>query len=176
MSATAFKSEQAAAAVEAHYRRVLQHWPGTQNPDAFADPSGADIRRGLRPPDAPPVLLLHGSQANADAWIPDVALWSTKFRLYAVDMIGEAGLFLAGASIVGNSLGGWPALDYASRRPQAVRVLALISPAGIGRQKNFLLKALPLLLGPWGSSAKCANWFSASHRGICPKNFPSSPR
>ncbi len=29
--------------------------------------------------------------------------------------------------------------------------LALLCPAGIGRQKNFLLKAVPLmLLGPWG--------------------------
>jgi pimeloyl-ACP methyl ester carboxylesterase len=53
---------------------------------------------------------------------------------------------------VGVSLGGWLALDYANRRPQAIERLALVVPAGIGRQKNFLLKALPLLLlGPWGA-------------------------
>jgi pimeloyl-ACP methyl ester carboxylesterase len=120
-------------------------------------------------------MLLHGSQANAAAWLPDVALWSTKFRLFAVDMIGEAGLSarvrpeLAGdahalwlddvftglglsrAAAVGTSLGGWLALDYASRRPETVQALALICPAGIGRQKNFLVKVLPLLLlGAWG--------------------------
>jgi len=121
------------------------------------------------------VVLLHGSQANSAAWMPDVALWSQKFRLFAVDMIGEpglsapvrldlgsdehalwlddvlSGLQLSRAAFVGTSLGGWLALDYASRRPEAVQTLALICPAGIGRQKNFLLKALPLLLlGAWG--------------------------
>jgi pimeloyl-ACP methyl ester carboxylesterase len=105
----------------------------------------------------------------------DTPLWSGAFRCYAVDMIGEpgfsapvrlpldgeahalwlddvmAGLGIEKASFVGMSLGGWLALDYANRRPGAVERLALICPAGIGRQKNFLLKAAPLLLlGPWG--------------------------
>lgn len=121
------------------------------------------------------MVLLHGSQANSAAWVPDVPLWSQKFRLFAIDMIGEpglsapvrpdlagdahalwlddvlAGLGLSRAAFVGTSLGGWLALDYASRRPAAVQALVLICPGGIGRQKNFLLKALPLLLlGPWG--------------------------
>lgn len=127
------------------------------------------------PKDAPPVLLLHGAQANNAAWLPDIALWASRFRLFAIDMIGEPGLSdrvrpelnrdahalwlddvfdglgLQAAGIVGTSLGGWLALDYAKRRPAAVQALALICPAGIGRQKNLLLKAAPLLLlGPWG--------------------------
>lgn len=125
------------------------------------------------PETGPPVILLHGAQTNSVAWMPDVPLWPRKFRLFAVDMIGEAGLSapvrpdLAGdahalglddvldglgisrAIFVGTSLGGWLALDYASRRPEAVEALALICRGGIGRQKNFLLMALPLLLlGP----------------------------
>ena len=97
-------------------------------------------------------------------------------RLYAIDMIGEAGfsaacrppldtdahalwlddvlkgLGLAHAAFVGTSLGGWLALDYAKRRPGKVDQLALLCPAGVGKQKNFLLKAAPLmLLGPWGA-------------------------
>lgn len=43
-------------------------------------------------------------------------------------------------------------LDYACRRPSAVSALALMCPAGIGRQKNFLLRAMPLLL--FGSLGK----------------------
>lgn len=62
-----------------------------------------------------------------------------------------SGLGLSSAAFVGTSLGGWLALDYAVRRSGAVDALALICPAGLGRQKNFLLKAGPLmLLGPWG--------------------------
>jgi pimeloyl-ACP methyl ester carboxylesterase len=62
------------------------------------------------------------------------------------------GLSLARASIVGVSLGGWLALDYATRRPDKVEQIVLINPSGIGRERiGFLLKAIPLLmLGRWG--------------------------
>lgn len=104
------------------------------------------------PDDAPPVVPIHGSQANSASWMPDVALWSPKFRLFTVDMIGEAGLSarvrsdligdahalwlddvfkgleLRSAGIVGTSLGGWLAL-YASRRPAAVQALAVVERA-----------------------------------------------
>jgi pimeloyl-ACP methyl ester carboxylesterase len=55
------------------------------------------------------------------------------------------------AAFVGMSLGGWLALDYADRRPSRVDRLALIAPAGIGRQKYFALKRLLLRFG--GQSA-----------------------
>ena len=175
MNDVVYRSAEAAATVEAQYRRVLEQWPVPKTELHLPTRQGPTFVLACGPDSAPPVVLLHGSQANSAAWMLDVALWSTTFRLFAVDMIGEAGfsarvrpelagdahslwlddvfegLGLARAAIVGTSLGGWLALDYASRRPAAVRALALICPAGIGRQKNFLLKALPLLLmGPWG--------------------------
>lgn len=175
MNDVVYRSVDAAASVEAQYRRVLKQWPVPKTELNVPTRQGSTFVVACGPESAPPVVLLHGSQANSASWMFDVALWSTTFRLFAVDMIGEAGLSarvrpeLAGdahalwlddvfkglglsrAAIVGTSLGGWLALDYASRRPAAVRALALICPAGIGRQKNFLLKALPLLLlGQWG--------------------------
>lgn len=175
MSDVVYRSSEAAAGVEALYRRVLDRWPVARTELHLPTRQGQTFVLACGPETAPPVVLLHGAQANAAAWMLDVATWSTKFRLFAVDMIGEAGLSarvrpeldgdahalwlddvfkalgLSRCAIVGTSLGGWLALDYARRRPDAVAALALMCPAGIGRQKNFLLKALPLLLlGAWG--------------------------
>lgn len=179
MNDAVYRSAEAAETVEAQYKRVLERWPVPKTELYVPTRQGSTFVVACGPETAPPVVLLHGSLANSSAWVPDVALWSTKFRLLAIDMIGEAGFSarvrpdLAGdahalwlddvfeglglgsgrarVAIVGTSLGGWLALDYASRRPTAVRALALICPAGIGRQKNFLLKVLPLLLlGSWG--------------------------
>lgn len=175
MTNRVFRSSKAATSIVGQYKEVLEQWPVPRTERHVPTRLGSTFVIASGSKTAPPVILLHGAQANSAAWMPDVAQWSRKFRLFAVDMIGEAGLSapvrpdLAGdahalwlddvlqglglvrATFVGTSLGGWMALDYANRRPDAVEALALICPGGIGRQKNFLLKALPLLLlGSWG--------------------------
>lgn len=128
------------------------------------------------PADAPPLLLLHGSGSNATMWMGDVTAWAEHFRVHAVDMIGEPGLSapsrppldstayalwlddvldqlgLERAAITGASLGGWLALDYATRRPNRVERLALLCPGGLGRQKiGYLVKVLLYKpFGQWG--------------------------
>lgn len=175
MTGAVFRSEAGAAEVRRAYRAVLDRWPVPKREIELPTAEGTTFVLASGPETAPPVVLLHGAQANSAAWLPDVALWSSRFRLYAVDMIGEAGfsaetrppldgdsharwldevfagLGLDRAALVGTSLGGWLALDHAARRPSRVAALALICPAGIGRQKNFLLAVAPyLLLGAWG--------------------------
>jgi pimeloyl-ACP methyl ester carboxylesterase len=172
---------------------VLDHWPVPRQEIELPTSQGATFVLACGPETAPPVVLLHGAQANSAAWLPDIALWSSRFRLYAVDMIGEAGLSarvrpppigdtyamwlddvftglgLARAALVGTSLGGWLALDYAMRRPSRASALALICPAGIGRQKNFLLAVAPyLLLGAWGKRKIFEKVF-----GPAPKHLPA---
>ncbi len=175
---------------------MLDHWPVAKSELIIPTCHGSTFVLDCGVENAQPVVLFHGAQANSAAWLFDVALWSTRFRLFAVDMIGEAGFSapvrprLAGedhalwlddvfaglgitrAALIGTSLGGWLALDYASRRPDAVGVLALVCPAGIGRQKNFLLKALPLLLlGQWGKHKVREMAF-----GSAPKTLPEEAR
>jgi len=174
--AAIYKSVAGQQAVEAFYRKALERWPvphhqvvvPTREGSTFVVVSGNEA--------APPVVLLHGSGANSAVWIRDVAQWSQRFRVYAVDVIGEPGfsapsrpslrtdayaywlddvfdqLGLAVPNLVGVSLGGWLALDYAIRRPARAASLSLLSPSGIGSQNRwFLVKAgLLLLLGRWG--------------------------
>jgi pimeloyl-ACP methyl ester carboxylesterase len=170
-----YKSEAGKRAIEARYREFLSRWPVPSRQFIVPTREGETFIVACGSRTAPPLLLFHGSGANATAWLADIAAWSSHFRVYAIDMIGEPGLSapqrpplgseayaswlddvmaalsLTRVSIVGVSLGGWLALDYATRRPERVEKLALMCPAGIGRQKNFLLKALSLmLLGSWG--------------------------
>jgi pimeloyl-ACP methyl ester carboxylesterase len=171
-----YRSNAGAQAVEARYREFLRRWPVPNRQFTVPTREGETFVVACGCETAPPLLLFHGSGANATAWLADIAEWSAHFRVYAVDMIGEPGLSapsrpplgseayalwlddvlaalsLSCVSIAGVSLGGWLALDYATRRAERVRKLALMCPAGIGRQRNFLLKALPMmLLGPWGN-------------------------
>lgn len=170
-----YRNAKGRAHVEHAYREVLTHWPVSHLEHRIMTHKGQTFVIVCGPEHGPPLVLLHGAQANSAAWLPDIARLASRFRVHAIDMIGEAGfsapvrpaltddtharwlddvfagLGLANAMFVGTSLGGWLALDYASRRSGFATALALVCPAGIGRQKNFLLKALPLmLLGPWG--------------------------
>jgi pimeloyl-ACP methyl ester carboxylesterase len=167
--ANIYKSEVGRQAIEAQYRRFLERWPGaceqrtvaTRHGDTFVIASGS--------PSAPPLVLFHGSGTNAASWMRDAPAWAQHHRVYAVDIIGEPGLSapsrpplassahaewlddvwdglgLQTASIVGISLGGWLALDFAIRRPQRVALLSLLAPAGIGAQNLGLLLKVGVL-------------------------------
>nr|HEX4318652.1 alpha/beta fold hydrolase [Kofleriaceae bacterium] len=111
-----------------------------------------DVRGGG---ELPPIVVLHGIGSSATAFAPVLArLAKRTSRLIAPDLPGhgfspELGRRLTVAEllatmtsaldeligdqpaiVVGNSLGGAIALHYAVRRPQRVRALAMISPAG----------------------------------------------
>lgn len=171
-----YKTAEGERLVRERYLVFLKHWPvphqqfriPTSQGETFVIASGAE--------DAPPVLLLHGGLGNSAMWMAEVRAFAARFRVYTVDMIGEAGLsapsrpplasdahavwldevlrFLAvdRVSIAGVSLGGWLGLDYATRRPERVERLAVLCPGGIGRQKVGIVFATfgLRLCGQWG--------------------------
>jgi pimeloyl-ACP methyl ester carboxylesterase len=126
-----YKSSAGRDAVYLLYRQALAHWPVPRTETTVATREGDTFVVASGDASAPPLA----SDAHA-AWLDDV--WT--------------GLRLTRASIVGISLGGWLAIDYAVRRPGRVRSLSLISPSGIGRQNSALLMkaAILLQLGEWG--------------------------
>lgn len=170
-----YKTDQGRQLVMEQYRATLDAWPVPRREKTIATRQGETFVLTSGPEDGPPLVLLHGSATNSASWIGDVSTWSNDFCVLAVDMIGEPGfsapsrpplgssayaewlddvfdaLGLEKAAVIGLSLGGWLAMDYAIRRPHRVGKLVLISPGGIGRNRNILVWALPLLLlGAWG--------------------------
>lgn len=174
-------------AVLAQYRELLRDWPSPSEQLTVSTSLGRTFVVACGPPEAPPVLLLHGSASNAASWMADVAALVDRSRIYAVDMVGEPGLSapvrpplgsgaysqwladvmdglgVARAALVGVSLGGWLALEFATRNSGRVRALALLCPGGLGRTRNVLFWALPLMmLGAWGRKMVAARLLGAA--------------
>jgi pimeloyl-ACP methyl ester carboxylesterase len=174
--ASIYRSEAGRQAVEDQYRRVLERWPGSCERRIVPTGQGNTFVIANGNPSSAPMVLFHGSGTNAASWMGEASAWAQHHRVYAVDIIGEpglsapsrpplassayaewlddvwAGLGLEKASLVGVSLGGWLALDFAIRRPHRVSSLSLICPSGIGRQNHLLLLRVALLrlFGTWG--------------------------
>jgi len=100
------------------------------------------------------VILIHGLGADSRHWAANIDALSQDFRVIALDQIGYGQSdkplmrytvehfsdYLQGflqavkipkASLVGNSLGGWVALDFTIRHPQMVEKLVLVDAAGL---------------------------------------------
>ncbi|MFJ2598600.1 alpha/beta fold hydrolase [Streptomyces erythrochromogenes] len=96
--------------------------------------------------DAPPIVLVHGTRFSAGQWSPQLASLQQDFPVFAVDLpghgsrsaqpwsLGAASEVIAGAVdslgrgpalVVGHSLGGYAALEFARRRPELLRGLVL---------------------------------------------------
>ena len=170
-----FKSEQAANEVLNRYQETLRLWPVPNEQLYIPTRQGETFVVASGPQSAPPVVLLHGTMSNATAWMAEVVTWAEEFRVYAVDIIGDAGLSapsrpsfasdahtmwlsdvldgldVYSASLIGTSMGGAIALDFAIRLPDRTDSLVLMCPGGVA-DKSIIWWALPLLLlGPWGA-------------------------
>lgn len=145
--------------------------------------NGMRVRRRVRGR-GEPVLLLHGIGCSLEDFDEQVDLLSGRYRCWAVDLPGfggsdpmpvpgsvpRLGAFVAAfldavgvrepLHVVGNSLGGAVALQFAADHPDRVRSLALADPAGFGRRVTPALRLVsvgPLarrLLVPGRESAR----------------------
>jgi pimeloyl-ACP methyl ester carboxylesterase len=159
-----FKSPEGKEQFLTYYNQILSHLSGesiyidTKYGKTFVFASGQ--------PDHPPMVLLHGSCSNSAFWAAEISRFSGKYRVYAIDLIGEAGnseekrydlndssyslwlkevfdqLMIPSPVIIGNSFGGWMALKFTTAFPEYVDKLVLISPSGLSPIKTeFLSKS-----------------------------------
>jgi pimeloyl-ACP methyl ester carboxylesterase len=176
-AASLYKTEAGRQQIMAFYDAALNRWPVPQETRYVETPHGSTFVITCGKADAPPLVLLHGAGANSATWLADVEAYSQHFRVYLVDLIGEAGksapnrpswegaafaewleavmnqLGLEQAILVGISQGAWTALKFATQHPQRVTKLVLLTPGGVVPDKvSFLLRAILFsLLGRWGS-------------------------
>ncbi len=155
VTASVYKSEEGRRLVLERYDELLltsgveyveQYVPTTYG-ETYILESGAK--------DLPPLFLFHGTAVNSTSWFADMKELTQHFRVFVVDLIGEAGhsaqtrppmkandyanwvkeifagLGIEKASVMGNSLGGWVCLKFASVFPEKVDKVVLLATAGI---------------------------------------------
>lgn len=125
------------------------------------------------PESGPPVVLLHGALASSAHVLRELSGLLDRFRVYAVDLVGQSamsaeaslsvknddyghwlaevldGLGLERPAVVAVSMGGFVALRLAASAPERIARLALLVPAGMVNGPawaGFTRMALPMML------------------------------
>jgi pimeloyl-ACP methyl ester carboxylesterase len=115
----------------------------------------------------PVLLLLHGIADSSQTWAPVTAALARRYTLVAPDLLGHGdsatprGDYSLGAhangvrdlltalghgrvTVVGHSLGGGIAMQFAYQFPERCERLVLVSSGGLGREVHLLLRAAAL--------------------------------
>jgi pimeloyl-ACP methyl ester carboxylesterase len=87
-----YKTDEGERRVRERYLAFLKHWPVCNQQIRIPTSQGETFVVACGPEDGPPLLLFHGGAGNSAMWMGDVAAFASAFRVYSVDMIGEAGL------------------------------------------------------------------------------------
>ena len=159
------------AALRAWYERALATLSLPHDAFDVPTPFGTTHVLAVGPVTGDPIVLLHGTNANALAWKPQLAALGARYRVYAPDIIGSAGLSaetrvpergpaagewlahvlkglgLTSAHLMGISGGSWNVLKLASVAPERVRSAVLMSPGGLMPVRlPFSLSRVPAFL------------------------------
>ena len=148
--------------------------------EKFADIDGSKIRYLESGSSEKTLVLVHGLGASCERWEHVLPIFKNNFRVIVPDLIGFGqsdkpavdytidffseflekflnSLGINKTSIIGSSLGGQIAAEFASVHPNIIEKLILVSPSGIMKQSTFALDAyIMAALYPNEQSAKNA--------------------
>ena len=157
------------------YDELLADAPMSMDSIDLTSDFGVTRVHAAGPEGAQPILFFHAYQATSAEWLPLLAALCSDHRVYAVDMMGDAGhsvpgartvgtpedligyldtildgLGLSSAELCGHSFGAWIALTYAINRPARVEKLTLLDPtmAFTPLLPHYVIRALPVLYKP----------------------------
>ena len=177
-----FRTPDGEAKFLAAYDAAMKTWPvpyeELETPSRF----GTTHVTVCGPKDAPPLVLLHGYDATSAMWAPNIADFSKDFRVYALDVMGQPSksiptepirnaedyavwlaetldaLHLERICLVGQSYGGWLALNFAMAAPDRLQKLVLLSPGGgfVPMSRQFSLRGMLMV---WFPTRVTVNWF-----------------
>lgn len=170
---SAFKTPEGEAAFLATYNAILKQWAVPFQELDIPSRFGSTHVIVSGPKDGPPLVLLHGYDATATMWAPNIADFAKDYRVYAIDIMGQPSKSLPDAPIrsagdyvawltasldalhldritlIGQSFGGWLALTYAIALPMRVQTLVLLSPGGfLPMVKQFSLRGMLMVFCP----------------------------
>jgi pimeloyl-ACP methyl ester carboxylesterase len=163
-----YKSPEGKQEIIGRYEEILKYWPVANEKIIVPTSYGETFIIACGAEGGTPVILLHGSSTNSAMWMGDAETLGKTCRVYAVDIIGEPGksaesrpdskngdnyaewlkevldgLNISKAAFVGNSLGGWMSIAFASHYPERVESLVLLASGGISEMRpSFMLKVL----------------------------------
>lgn len=118
-------------------------------------------------PDAVVVVLIHGMAGSSNTWRDVMPALATHYRVIAPDLLGHgrsdkpsgdyslgahaslvrdllSNLGIDRATILGQSLGGGVAMQFAYQYPEVCERLVLVSSGGLGRDVSWILRLLSL--------------------------------
>jgi pimeloyl-ACP methyl ester carboxylesterase len=118
-------------------------------------------------PAAPVVVLVHGMAGSSTTWREVMPILGERYRVIAPDLLGHgrsdkpagdyslgahaslvrdlmANLGIDRATIVGQSLGGGVAMQFAYQFPEMCERLVLVNSGGLGRDVSWILRLLSL--------------------------------
>lgn len=158
----------------AYYEEALRDWP-SHDRELITHRHGRTgvIVAGAK--NNPPLVLLHGRYTPAPSWTPLIHELAARYRVYAIETIGEPGLSVndgarlrsaedyleslistldglgvGAAHVCGYSFGGWLAAKLAVAHPARVASLTLLDPAQVFApfSLRWLLHCVPPYLFP----------------------------
>src|SRR5580658_4134531 len=120
----------------------------------------------------PTVILLHGLGGAKEFWLANIGALAPKYHVYAIDQIGfgqsdkplldyKIATFadflygfmqeekIAKATLVGNSFGGWIALDFTAQYAEMVDKLVLVDSAGLSWGRGPAVDLNPTTMAGW---------------------------